>query len=182
MHKPPGSPRAGQLLKTLELLQRGEQGPAAALPQTHNSATATRGGIEAEPGLDDAIGLAGFAIECPVRRLNNRLPAAAGSFADKACESASSQSWARWPGLASKFCRPETDSLRIEPRLQIQPASPHDQWSRPWKRPAESIQARQRRAQATVLHFDGKQVDAQRISPRLSAAGLQEMRPAMAPA
>ena len=51
------------LLAALQFIEVGEQGPGATVLQTHMAATATHPRLEAEPGLDTPVGLAGFAPE-----------------------------------------------------------------------------------------------------------------------
>ena len=57
------SPLTQPLLVALQFIKGGEQGPGATVLQTHMAATATHPRLEAEPGLDTPVGLAGFAPE-----------------------------------------------------------------------------------------------------------------------
>ena len=53
------------LFKALELDHGGQQGPGQAVLQAQQALAAGNGGLEAKPGFDDAVGLAGHALDGP---------------------------------------------------------------------------------------------------------------------
>src|SRR5262249_34703038 len=68
--------RAFELLKTLELRYRSEQGPAAVVLEPDVAATARDGGLENEPGADNSVRGFCFSLYSPVRwsRCRQRRP------------------------------------------------------------------------------------------------------------
>ena len=62
-----GALHAQRLGKFLEFAHGGQQRPAAPFLQAQQALAACIGGLEGEPGLDDAAGLTGLAIQLPAR-------------------------------------------------------------------------------------------------------------------
>src|SRR5262249_14973565 len=67
-----GAHRPGRTFLFLEALQlghAGEEGPAFIALEAQQAAAPRHGGLEAEPGLGDAIAAAGLTVDLPVRGL-----------------------------------------------------------------------------------------------------------------
>ena len=66
----PLPPHASRFFKTAQFLQAGEQGPAASTAQARDATTVPSRGVETQPGFDDTVVFARFAVQPPVARLH----------------------------------------------------------------------------------------------------------------